>query len=110
MINHAISDKIYDHVLNVWKAFKMNAMKNYHDLHLKVDVLWLACVSETFRKESIHSFDLDSAHCLSTPGYSLDAIQKFTDVSLKLILDIGKNELFENIIRGGISMICKGYA
>ena len=24
LINHPISDKNYEHVLNVWKAFKMN--------------------------------------------------------------------------------------
>ena len=27
-----ISDKNYKHVLNFWKAFKMNTMKDYHDL------------------------------------------------------------------------------
>ena len=52
----AISDNNYDHVLKVWEAFKMNNMKDYHDLYLKVDVLLLACVLETFKKESINSF------------------------------------------------------
>ena len=49
-------------------TFKMNTMKNYHDLYLKVDVLLLACVFENFRKQSINSFELDPAHHLSTPG------------------------------------------
>ena len=30
-----ISDKEYEHVLNVWKKFEMKTMKDYHDLHLK---------------------------------------------------------------------------
>ena len=46
------------------ETFKMNTMKDYHDLYLKVDVLLLTCVFETFRKESISSFELDP------PGYS----------------------------------------
>ena len=41
---------------DIWKAFKMNTMKNYHYLDLKVGILFLACVFETFRKESINSF------------------------------------------------------
>ena len=35
-------------------------MKNYHDFYLKVDVLLLACVDETFRKESINPSELHS--------------------------------------------------
>ena len=57
-------------------------MEDYHDLHLKVDVLLLACVFETFRSKSINSFELDPAYYLSTPGYSWDAMLRFTDVNL----------------------------
>ena len=53
-------------------------MKDYQDLYLKVDVLLLACVFETFRKESIKSFELNPVHCLSTPGYTWDAKKRFT--------------------------------
>ena len=48
----------------------MNTMNDSHDVHLKIDVLLLACLFETFRKEPINSFKLDPAHFLSTPGYS----------------------------------------
>ena len=34
LTNRAISDKNYEHVVNVWKAFKMNNMKDYYDLYL----------------------------------------------------------------------------
>ena len=64
---------------------------------LNFDVLLLACMSKTFRNKSINLFVSYSAHYLSTPDCSLDAVQK-------LILDI------ESTIRGGISMICKRYA
>ena len=58
----------------------------------------------------IDPFELDPAHNLSTPGYSWDAILKFTDVNLKLIPDIVKYQFFESTTRRGISMIFKGYA
>ena len=65
---------------------------------------------ETFRNESINSFELDPAHCSSTPGYRWDAMLRFTDVNLKLISDIEKYPFIESIIRSGISIIFKGYA
>ena len=52
----------------VWEAFKINSRKDYYDLYLKVDVLLLACMFETFRKEYINSFELDPDHYLSTPS------------------------------------------
>ena len=46
----------------------------------------------------------------TTVGSSWDVMLRFTNVNLKLILDIEKYQLVESLIRGGISMICKGYA
>ena len=66
LINHATNVTNHKLVSNIWEASKMNAMKDYHNLYLKVDVSLLACVFETFRKESLNSFELDSAHYLST--------------------------------------------
>ena len=40
----------------------MNTSKDYNDLYLKVDDLLLVCVFETFREESINSFELYPAH------------------------------------------------
>ena len=74
-------------------------MENYHYLYLKVDVLSLVCVFETFRKESIKSFELHPAHHLCTPGYSWCAMLKFTDISLKLISDIEKYQFIESILK-----------
>ena len=44
-----ISDKEYDHVLNVWNKFQMEIMKDYHELYLKCDVLVVPDVFEKFR-------------------------------------------------------------
>ena len=37
--DRCMSEKDYFKVINVWNAFKMNTMGNYHDLYLKADVL-----------------------------------------------------------------------
>ena len=42
LIDRKISDKEYEHVVNVWKKIEMKAMKGYHNLYLKSDVLLLA--------------------------------------------------------------------
>ena len=65
----------------------MNTKKDYHDLYLKVNVLLLACIFETSRKEFINFFELNSANYLSISGYSWDAMVRFTDVNSKLISD-----------------------
>ena len=77
---------------------------------LEVEVLLLNCVFETFRKKSIDSFDIDPVHYLFIPCSSWNAMLKFTDVNLKLISDIEKYRINESKARGGISMICNGYA
>ena len=48
----------------------MKNMKNYHYLHLKVDVLLLAGVFKAFKTESKNSFKLDLARYSATPGHS----------------------------------------
>ena len=65
-----ITDKEYEHVLNVWKKFEMKTMKDDRNLYLKCDVLLLADVFEKFRKNSLKNYGLYPSHYLSTPGYS----------------------------------------
>ena len=79
-------------------------------MYLKDDVLLLIPLFETFRKKSINSSELDPTYYLSTPSYTWDAMLRFTDVTLKLISDVEKYQFIESTIRGGISMIYKGYA
>ena len=88
----------------------MNFMKDYYEMYLKVDVLLLASVFETFRKESMNSFELDLHWYLYFPGYSWDGMLTFKNINLKLISNTEKYQFIESTIRGGISMICKSYA
>ena len=45
-----ITDKEYEHVINVLEKFEMKTMEDYHNLYLKCNVLLLADVFEKSRK------------------------------------------------------------
>ena len=47
-----ITDKEYEHVLNVWSKFEIKPMKDYHELYLSYDILLLADVFEKFRNRA----------------------------------------------------------
>ena len=47
--DECISEKDYEKAKNIWNAFKMNTMSDYHGLYLKADVFLLA-VFEKFIK------------------------------------------------------------
>ena len=51
-----ISEKEYEHVLEIWNKFAMKTMKDYHNLYLKCGVLLLADVFEKFRNNSLKNY------------------------------------------------------
>ena len=63
----------------------MNTMGNYHDLHLKTDVLLLADVFEKFINTCLEHYGVDPCHYFSIPGLSWDAILKMTGIESELI-------------------------
>ena len=63
-----ITDKEYEHVINVWKKIEMNAMKYYRNLYLKCGVLLLVDVFEKFRNNIFKNYRLCPSHYLSAPG------------------------------------------
>ena len=78
-----ISDEDYAHAQKVWRTFKMEYFKNYHELYNKVDVLLLADVFENFRNICLENYELDPAHYYTAPGLAWDAALKVTGVNLE---------------------------
>ena len=105
-----ISDEDYQHAINVWNTFKCKTIKDYHDLYLKSDVLLLADVFENFRKTCLKHYNLDPAHCYTSPGLAWDACLKETGQELELSHDYDMLMMFEKGIRGGMTHISKRYA
>ncbi|XP_076632284.1 uncharacterized protein LOC143347188 [Colletes latitarsis] len=98
-----VSEDDYDHALKVWKAFNVSSLGMYSDLYLKTDVLLLVDVFENFRNNCIQNYKLDPAHYYTLPGFTWDAMLKYTDVELELITDIDMFLFVEKGIRGGLS-------
>ncbi|XP_016843293.2 uncharacterized protein LOC107981605 [Nasonia vitripennis] len=111
LYDSGISDEDYKHAQTVWNAFNIETLGQYSDLFLKTDVLLLANVFEDFRSKCLHTYELDPAHYYITPGFTWDAILKYTGIKLQLLTDIDMLLLFvERGIRGGISQCCNRYA
>ena len=60
--------------------FEMKTMGAYHDLYLKIDVLLLADVFETFTGVCLEYYELGPCHYFSSPGLSWDSMLKMTRV------------------------------
>ena len=104
-----ISDEDYQHALNVWNAFEMKTLQDYHDLYNDTDVLLLADVFENFRNICLENYKLDPAHYFRAPGLAWDACLKMTGVELELLTDVDMLLMVEKGIRGGISIISNRY-
>ena len=66
----------------------MKTMRDYHDIYLKTDVLFLANVFEKFINTCLEYYGLDPCHYFSNPGISWDAMVEITQIELELISDI----------------------
>lgn len=56
-----ISDIDFNHAKKVWKMFDIKTMGEYTDLYLKIDVLLLADIFETYRDKTLDLYKLDAA-------------------------------------------------
>ena len=99
----------YNHVLNVWKTWKMKTLKEYLELYNETDVLLLADVFENFRDLCLENYGLDPVHYYTAPGLAWDAMLKKTNINLELLSNIDMLLMIEKGIRGGISIISNRY-
>ena len=83
--------------------------ENYHDLHLKSDVLPLTYVFEKFRNNSLKNYGLYPSDYLSTPTLSWDVMLNMRKVGLELIQDPEMYIVFEKGMRGGVFYISYRY-
>ena len=87
----------------------MKAIKGYHDLYLKCDVLLLADALEKIRNNTLKSYRLCTSHYLSVLVLSSDAMLKMEKTELELISDSDMYILSE-VTKGGISYFSNRYS
>ena len=59
------SSSDYSYAKETFNYFEIKNIKDYNDLYVKTDVLLLADVYASYRKDSHNSFGLDSIYCIS---------------------------------------------
>lgn len=105
-----ITDEVYDRLVNMWHHFKCSNLGNFIDIYLRIDVILLAAVFESFRDMSLREFSLDPAHFFSIPGLTWCASLRYTKMELELISDPEMILFIERGIRGGITSVIHRYA
>lgn len=107
-----ISDENYQYALDVYNKADCKNIGDYNDLYLKTDVLILADIFENFRSICIkpESYGLDPVHYYTLPGFSWDAMLKYTGEELELLSDLKMINFFNKGIRGGLSQCSFRYA
>ena len=66
----------YRHTNNVFKAFKLENLGNYHDLYVQNDTLLLADVFNDFRNMYLKEYELDPAHFFFITRISMASLFK----------------------------------
>ena len=100
--NTKCSDEKYQKIFKVREIMQCKKYRDEYDAYLMLDVTLLADVFEFFRNRCYKTYKVDSAWCISIPGYSWACMMKQLKHKVKLITDIDIHMFFERGSRGGI--------
>ena len=106
----SISEEDYQHAHRVWKGFGIHSLGDYHDLYLRTDVVLLANVFEALRDTYLAHYKLDPAHFYTSPGLVWRTCLKRTEMKLEILTDLDMLLMFEQGIRGEITLAVRKYA
>ena len=101
LAEEAIKDHVYEHAQKVWESFKIESMKEWHNLYVRLDTALLSDVMENTRSIMMKSYGLDIAHYYSLPMVAFDAVKKMSKVRMDPIIDPTMHCWMESGIRGG---------
>ncbi|XP_065226437.1 uncharacterized protein LOC135849786 [Planococcus citri] len=102
-----LSDDDYHRIQTIWGKFKCENLGDYADLCMKIDVLHLTDVFESFRTTCMSNYLLDPVYYYNVQHFSWDAMLKTTNASVELLTDFEMLQFFKNSIRGGLSQCSK---
>ena len=105
-----IREEDYQRAQKVWEEFGIRNLGDYHDLHLRTDVVLLANVYGAFRDTCLRHYSLCPAHFYTSPGLAWKAHKKCTGIKLELLTDPDMLLMLEHGIIGGITQAVHRYA
>ena len=103
LTGNTVSESDYAQAVNIWQRFSIRTLGEYSDLYLKTNVLLLADIFENFRNSCITSYCLNPAHYYTLPGFTWDAMLKYTHVRFELLTDIDMIMFIERGIRDSLN-------
>ena len=105
LTGEGMTDANYEHAQEVWRAFDIKNLEEYHNLYLNTDVVLRADVFESFRKTCMRHYGLNPAHYYSAPGFSWNAPLKHSKAEIQLLRDYDMHLFVEKGMRVGISTV-----
>ena len=75
-----ITDDEHSLARNVFDAFEMKTLLDYHDLYLMTDIFLLIDVMVSFRKMCLDFYKIDPLHLYIAPGFAWQAALRMTGV------------------------------
>ena len=89
----------------VFDTFQCRNLEDYHNIYLKCDTLFLACVFEEFQRLCMNTYGLDCAHHYSASNLPVDAFLKIFRTNSHLLTNREPLEIVENMFRGGLASV-----
>ena len=105
-----ISDKDYEHFMEMWKRSGSKTLGDLTEFYVKGDTLQLANVFESFIDVCMEKYGLDPSYYVTAAHLANDAMMKMIDVGIELITDPNMYLFFEESKRGGVSSAMKRYS
>ena len=97
-----ISEKDYNKTLEIYEKLNCKNIKEYLDIHLKLDICLQDDIFDVFRNCIWDKFEIDCSKYITSCSLSLDLMLKYTGVKIELIRDISIFDYVNSSILGGI--------
>ena len=94
-----------NHNINI---FKIRNGRELTRLYNKADVILLADISEIFIETIMKEFKIIRLYDISLRGYTWNVGLRYTNINLERVRDVNMFQMFESVIRGGISGVFGG--
>lgn len=94
-----VSRKQYVDCEDIMEKYDIKTYEDYRIFFLKLNVIFLADMFQSYRKECIKAFEIDPCYYETLSSFAWDAMMKFTKVQFEDIKDPEMNDLIKDNMR-----------